>query len=62
MHPANVGEYKDDDLTRGIKPVLIDFKEQEPLIKEYADNNYWGHNDINILGAQSIDDLLVDYE
>lgn len=36
-----------------------EFKEPEPLVKEYTDNNYWK---LDMLDTKELDDLLADYE
>jgi hypothetical protein len=43
-----------------LKPIPIDFKEPEPLVKEFADNEFW--KSPNVLENFSIDDLLADYQ
>jgi len=51
-------QHEDEEL--GIKPIPMDFKEIDPLVDQFADNQYWP--DLNILGNKSVDDLMADYE
>eukprot|EP00347_Sterkiella_histriomuscorum_P022039 403331901 len=55
---VNHTQHEDEEL--GIKPIPMDFKEIDPLVDQFADNQYW--TELNIHANQSVDELMADYE
>jgi hypothetical protein len=42
-----------------VKPTSVEIKGEEPLVKEFADNNYWK---VNILEEKSLEELMAEME
>ena len=58
----NPQSFHDDDGESSIalKPIESEFKEPEPLVTEFAANEFWAP--LNPLSAVDLDELLADYE